>query len=88
MDSRALGVVGNGEDIIGLSVAGDPPGVLVGAADPVAPDVFRVLVGFSIDHRIFQTQILAGVHYADCDLTPVGDENLSLQTVTHIVLML
>jgi hypothetical protein len=87
MDGGAVGVIGHGEDIIGFAITGYPPGVLVSAAGAVAPDMLRVLIGIGIDHNVLQAQIFTGIHDADRYLATVGDENLSLQTVTHIILM-
>jgi len=45
VDGRAVRMVGNRQDIIGVGIARDPPGILALAACDVAPDMFRVLVG-------------------------------------------
>ena len=70
--------------IVGFSVICNPPGVLIGPACPVALDMLGIFVGICIDDDVFQAQILAGIHDTNCDLAPIGDENLSLPVVTHI----
>jgi len=44
-----------------------------------------ILVGLGVDHGVIETEILAGIHDPDGDFSPVGDKNLSFQTVPRMV---
>jgi len=85
MDGGAAGVIGHRQDIVGFGVAGYPPGVLAGAKGDIALDMLGILVGLGVDHGVIETEILAVIHDPDGDFSPVGDKNLSFQTVPRMV---
>ena len=85
MDGGTTGMVGYRKDIVGFGITGDAPGVLARTAGNIALHMFGIFVGIGIDDYIVEAEILAGVHDPDGNLPPVRDENLSFQTVPHMV---
>ena len=68
MDSRAIRMVGDSQNIIGIGITGNLPGPLdVAFAVTVSADVLRVLVGSSIDNNVVKAEVPAGLH------NPYGD---------------
>ncbi len=83
MDGGAAGMVGHRQDVVGFGVTGDAPGILAGSAGDITLDVLGIPVGLGVHHDMVEAEILAGIHDPDGDFSPVGDENLSFQTVPH-----
>jgi hypothetical protein len=75
-------MIGHGENIVGLRVTGDPPGILAGAAADVLADMLGILVRVRIYNHILKAEILAGIHYPDGYFASIRYKNL-IQILPH-----
>ena len=85
MNGRGPGLVGHGKDLVGIQIGTDPVQGLVSAKLPGQDTVFAVLVRFGEERHKSQAQLSAGLHDANGDLTPVGNENFMFFGFTRFV---
>ncbi len=87
MDGRGSGLIGHGEDFIGVEVGADPVEGLVSAKFARQDTVLAVFVRFGEKRHERQAELAAGLHDTDGYLTPVSDENfmfLGFAGVLHV----
>jgi hypothetical protein len=71
VDCRAQGMVGHGENIVGVGIAGDAPRLMAFAVKPDA-DMFGIFVSRCIDNGKIKAEIFTGPHDSQGDFTTVG----------------
>jgi len=75
VDGRGSGLVGHGEEFVGVEIGADPVQGLLPAELAGQDAVLAVPVRFGEERHEGMAQLAAGLHDADGDLTTVGDEN-------------
>ena len=85
MDSRAERMVSNGQNVIGVGIADNTPGILVPALGPVQLHMLGVPVGISIDDYVVKAQVLAGIHDPDGNFATICYEYLALHSKPLII---
>jgi hypothetical protein len=69
-------MVGHRQDVIGVGIAGYLPGLFaVACAVTVQANMLRVFVRRRVDDNVIKPQIPAGLHDANGNFAPVGDED-------------
>jgi hypothetical protein len=75
MDGRGAGLVGHGEDFVGVEVGTDAVQGLFSSELARQDAVLAVPVGLGEERHECQAQLAAGLHDPDGDLAAVGDED-------------